>query len=107
MIRLEMKNCDMILTEKQQKYQHYHLEKLMNMNILQVKKYYLPIEERFTYYPLGKALEKQTRTIKDQVKKQIKAIQDHGKQLVESYELIKKEFNIKNLLKKDLINLRL
>ena len=107
MIRLEMKNCDMILTEKQQKYQHYHLEKLMNMNILQVKKYYLPIEERFTYYPLGKALEKQTSTIKDQVKKQIKAIQDHGKQLVESYELIKKEFNIKNLLKKDLINLRL
>ena len=104
MIRLEMKNCDMILTEKQQKYQHYHLEKLMNMNILQVKKYYLPIEERFTYYPLGKALEKQTRTIKDQVKKQD---QDHGKQLVESNELIKKEFNIKNLLKKDIINLRL
>ena len=27
MIRLEMKNCNMILTEKQQKYQHYHLEK--------------------------------------------------------------------------------
>ena len=26
------------VNEKQQKYQHYHLEKLMNMNILQVKK---------------------------------------------------------------------
>ena len=25
------------LIEKQQKYQHYHLEKLINMNILQVK----------------------------------------------------------------------
>ena len=33
----------MILTEKQQEYQHYHLEKLINMNILQVEKYYLLI----------------------------------------------------------------
>ena len=30
----------------------------------------------FTYYPLGKAFEKQTKTIEDQGKKQIKAIQD-------------------------------
>ena len=34
MIRLEMKNCNTLLTEKQQKYQHYHLEKLINMSIL-------------------------------------------------------------------------
>ena len=27
-----------ILTEKQQKYQHYHPKNLINMNILQVKK---------------------------------------------------------------------
>ena len=33
MIRLEMKNCNMILTEKQQKYQLYHLKKLINMNL--------------------------------------------------------------------------
>ena len=32
---------NMILTEKQQKYQHYLLVKLINMNLLQVKKYYL------------------------------------------------------------------
>ena len=31
---------------------------------------------KFTYSPLGKAFEKQTKTIKDQVEKQIKAIQD-------------------------------
>ena len=40
MIKLEMENCNMILTEKQQKHHHYHLEKLINMknvNILQVK----------------------------------------------------------------------
>ena len=38
MIRLELENCNRILTEKQQKYQHYHPEKQINMNILQVKK---------------------------------------------------------------------
>ena len=45
MTRLEMKNYNMILTEKLQKYQHHHLEKLINMNVLQVKKYYLPLEK--------------------------------------------------------------
>ena len=49
---------------------------------------------KFTYSPLGKALEKQTKTIEDQDKKQVKAIEDHGKQLAESNELIKKGFNI-------------
>ena len=47
----------MILTEKQQKYQHYHPEKLINMKILQVKKYYLKrviLRAKFTYSPLGK-----------------------------------------------------
>ena len=34
----------MILTEKQQKYQHYLQVKLMNINILQVKKHYTRIK---------------------------------------------------------------
>ena len=34
MIRLEMKNYNMKLTDKQQKYQHYHLENVINMNML-------------------------------------------------------------------------
>ena len=38
-ITLEMKNYNSILTEKQQKYQHYYQVKLININILQVKKY--------------------------------------------------------------------
>ena len=38
MIRLEMRNYDMILTEKQQKYRHYDEVKLININILEVKK---------------------------------------------------------------------
>ena len=32
MIR-DKKNSNMILTEKQQKYQYYHMEKLINVNI--------------------------------------------------------------------------
>ena len=28
MIRLRMNNCNMILTKKQQKYQHYHPERI-------------------------------------------------------------------------------
>ena len=40
MIRLDMKNYNMILTDKLQKYQPYHQAKLIAMNILLVKKYY-------------------------------------------------------------------
>ena len=46
MIRLETKNYNMILTEKQLKYQLYHQVKLINMNILQVKKYDLLIKDK-------------------------------------------------------------
>ena len=35
-------------------------------------------QAKFTYYPLGKAFEKQIKTIKDQEDKQIKAIQNQG-----------------------------
>ena len=44
---------------------------------------------KLAYSPLGKAFEKQTKTIDS-----IKATEDLGKQLVESNELIKKDFNI-------------
>ena len=45
MIRLEIKDCNMILIEKRQKYEHYHQEKLKNLNILQAKKYYSQIKK--------------------------------------------------------------
>ena len=35
-------------------------------------------QARFTYSPLGKAFQKQIKTIGDQGQKQIKAIQDQG-----------------------------
>ena len=51
-------------------------------------------QAKFTYSPPGKAFEKQMKTIEDQGVKQIKVLKDHGKQLIESNELIKKDFNI-------------
>ena len=45
MVRSEMKHFNMILTEKQQKNQHYHQVNLIHMNILQVKKYHPQIKE--------------------------------------------------------------
>ena len=48
----------------------------------------------FTFSQLWKALERQIRTIEDQGRKKIKAVEDHWKQLVESNEIAKKEVNI-------------
>ena len=44
-------------------------------------------EANFIYSPLGKAFEKQIKTIKDQGEKQVKTFPEHGNQLVESCEI--------------------
>ena len=44
--KVTIKNCNMILIEKQKECQHYHLIKLRYMNILKVKKYYLLIKDK-------------------------------------------------------------
>ena len=46
MTRLEIKNYNMILIEKQAKHQLYHQAKLISMNILLVKKYYQLINNK-------------------------------------------------------------
>ena len=51
-------------------------------------------QARFTYFSLGKAFEKQVKTIENQGEKQIRPLEDHGQQLGEYNELIKKDFNI-------------
>ena len=94
-----MKSYNMTLTEKRakisalssgkiDKYEYLTGEEILLSDQIRV------IEAKFTYSPFGKALEKQTNTIENQDKKQIKEIEDHGNQLVESNELIKKDFNI-------------
>ena len=66
-----MKSYNTILTEKQQKYQHYHLEKLININIDTGEEIIPPDRRRgieqanFAYSLLGKAYEKQTKKMKN------------------------------------------
>ena len=93
MIKLEMKNCSMILIEKLQKYLPYHQAKLISMSILQVKIFpFNKKQVKFTYSPLGKAFEKRIKTIEDQGKNQISAIKEHGKQIIESNRVGKNYF---------------
>ena len=58
MIRLDMKKYNMILIDKQPKYQLYHQVKFVNMNILPSNQQQIIEQTKFTYSPLGKAFEK-------------------------------------------------
>ena len=63
-----------LLSSKIDKYEYLTGEEILPSNQQQI------IEQaKFTYSPLGKAFEKQTKTIEDQGEKQIKAIQDNKK----------------------------
>ena len=78
MIILEMKNNNMISTEKQPKYQLYHqvkYEYLTGEDILPSNQQQIIEQARFTYSPLGKAFEKQIKTIEDKGQKQIDALE--------------------------------
>ena len=67
MTRLEMKNCNVILTGRLNKYQYCHLVKLINTcdEILSPDQNIVIEKAKLTYYPLGKAFEKQGKTIED------------------------------------------
>ena len=71
MIRLKMKNDNRILTEKQQKYCHYHHIKLIIMNILHANQSRIIAQAKFAYFPLGKALK---RSNKETVLKSLKLL---------------------------------
>ena len=83
-------------------------EYLTGEEILPSNKQQIIEQANFTYSPLGKAFEKQIKTIEDQGEKQIKAIQDNRKQLISNDDyknilLISKETEIF----KDIYNKRL
>ena len=78
MIRLEMKNCYTILTEKQtsalssgktDKYEYLTGEEILPSDQRRVTK-----QTNFIYSPLGEASEKQRNTIEDQAIKQVEAL---------------------------------
>ena len=91
-----MKNCNILLTEKQEKYQLSALssgktdkyEYLTGEQILPPDKRRVIEQAKLAYFPLGKAFGKQIKTIEEEDKNQIKVIKDHGKQFAESNEKI-------------------
>ena len=102
-INREAAKISALSSGKIDKYEYLTGEQILPSNQQQI------IEQaKFTYSPLGKAFEKQTKTIEDKGEKQIKAIQDNRKQLIsdDNYKnklLIPKEREIF----KDIYNKRL
>ena len=75
-INRETSKTSAVSSDKINKYEYFKGEEILPSNQKQI------IEQaKFTYSPLGKAFEKQTKTIEDQGEKQVKAIKDNKKQL--------------------------
>ena len=108
MTRLEMENYNMVLTKKQQKYQHFHQVKLINRKIFQVKKYYLLIKieqqkKLSVLILLYKILlkyktknKKQKKKIEDTAEKQSKTIEDATEKQTKPLETLIVDQNLKS-----------
>ena len=91
-IKREAAKISALSSGKIDKYEYLTGEEILPSNQQQI------IEQaKFTYSSLGKAFEKQTKTIKDQGEKQIEAIQDNKKQLAN----INDDYKNKLLLSKE------
>ena len=89
-INRESAKISALSSGKIDKYEYHTGEEILQSNQQQIIQ-----QAKFAYSPLGKALEKQIKTIEDQGKKQVKAIQD-DKQLVN-----KDDYKHKLLLSKE------
>ena len=70
-INREAAKISALSSGKLDKYEYLTGEKILPSNQKQIIQ-----QAKFNYSPLGKAFEKQVKTIKDQGEKQVKAIQD-------------------------------
>ena len=119
MIRLEMKNFNMISTEKPTKYQLYHqtiidkYEYLTAKEILPSNQQQIIQQAKFTYSPLEKAFEKQIKIIEDQRERRVEVLKDlknlnlkdHQKQPANDYKdklISKEQYIFKNIYNKRL-----
>ena len=85
-INREAAKISALSSGKIDKYEYLTSEEILPSNQQQI------IEQaKFTYSPLGKAFEKQTKAIEDQGEKQIKAIQD--KRSIKSIEKFNYDIN--------------
>ena len=91
-INREAAKISALSSGKIDKYEYLTGEEILPPNQQQIIQ-----QAKFAYSPLGKALEKQIKTIEDQGKKQVKAIQDN-KQLV---NINKDDYKDKLLLSKE------
>ena len=91
-INREASKISALSSGKLDKYEYLTREEILPSNQQQIIQ-----QAKFTYSPLGKALEKQVKTIKDQGKEQVKAIQDN-KQLA---SINKDDYKDKLLLSKE------
>ena len=93
-INREAGKISALTSGKIDKYEYLSGEEILPSNQQQI------IEQaKLTYSPLGKAFEKQTKTIEDQGKKQVKAIQD--KQINKQVNINKDDYKDKLLLSKE------
>ena len=76
-INSEAAKISALSSGKIDKYEYLTGEEILPSNQQQIIQ-----QAKFSYSPLGKALEKQIKTIEDQGEKQIKTIQDNRKQLI-------------------------
>ena len=82
-MKLEMKKYNTILTEKEQKYWNYHqgktdkYEYLTGQKILPSDHSRVTEQTKFTYYLLGKAFEKQIKTVENHDENLTKTINDN------------------------------
>ena len=102
-INREATKISVLSSGKIDKYVYLTGEEILPSNQQQIME-----QAKFTYSPLGKAFEKQTKAIEDKGEKQIEAIQDNRKQLVsdddcKNKQLISREREIfKDIYKKRL-----
>ena len=92
-INREAAKISALSSGKLDKYEYLTGEEILPSNQQQIIQ-----QAKFTCSPLGKAFEKQIKTIKDQEEKQVKAIQD--KQIVNKYDY-KDDYKDKLLLSKE------
>ena len=96
-INREVANISALSSGKLNKYEYVTGEDILPSNQEQI------IEQtKLTYSPLGKAFEKQTKTIEDQGKKQVEALEDL--KLKEQAKAIEDESNDKLLIQKEIYN---
>ena len=102
-INKEAAKISALSSGKIDKYEYLTGEEILPSNQKQI------IEQaKFTYSPLGKAVEKQTETIEDQGEKQIKAIQDNKLKLINDDDYKDKQLLSKEReIFKDIYNERL